>query len=90
MHEDSTYGRYAHLTKNGALVDIGMQIEVDDTLALSGSSGAVHYPHLHFDVTKEYPQEDCQTILFVFKDIDEKDGIIKNGKYYTRYLRRFL
>lgn len=85
MHEDSVYSRYAHLTKNGALVDVGMWIEVDDSVGLSGSSGAVSYPHLHFDVTKECPQEDCQTIPFFFKGIDEKDGIIKSSKYYTRY-----
>ena len=44
MHSDSTFGRYLHLTKNGALVDIDQIVTQGDTIALSGSSGAEGSP----------------------------------------------
>ncbi len=84
LHTDSTFGRYVHITENGALVSSGMKVNVDDTIALSGSSGSPSYPHLHFDVTKTCFKQVCYTIPFYFKDIEDKNGIIKSGKYYTR------
>lgn len=51
-HEDGTFGRYMHLTKNGVLVEVGMRIERGDTIALSGKTGFAIEPMLHFDVAK--------------------------------------
>jgi murein DD-endopeptidase MepM/ murein hydrolase activator NlpD len=50
FHEDNTYGRYLHLTKNGVMVDIGNIVNRGDTIALSGNTGYVEQPLLHFDV----------------------------------------
>ena len=49
-HENGTVGRYLHLTKNGALVEVGDMVRRGDTVALSGNTGFVTTPHLHFDV----------------------------------------
>lgn len=49
-HGDNTFAAYAHLTKNGALVEVGDQVEPGDTIGLSGSTGLAGYPHLHFVV----------------------------------------
>ena len=82
-HDDNTYSRYVHLTHNGVLVEAGEWVAVDDTLGLSGSSGTIN-PHLHFDVTEDCYDANCQTIPIYFKGINEKHGLIKSGKYYLR------
>jgi murein DD-endopeptidase MepM/ murein hydrolase activator NlpD len=49
-HQDNTVGRYIHLTRNGALVDVGDAVDQGEVIGLSGNSGASSRPHLHFDV----------------------------------------
>ncbi len=51
-HDDGTFGRYMHLTQDGALVEPGMMISRGDTIGLSGNTGFVSEPQLHFDVVK--------------------------------------
>jgi murein DD-endopeptidase MepM/ murein hydrolase activator NlpD len=51
-HGDGTYAQYMHLTRDGALVDVGVAVEQGDTLGLSGATGLAGYPHLHFVVTR--------------------------------------
>lgn len=55
-HGDSTYGMYAHLTHNGALVDVGDSIHQGQQIALSGNTGWSTGPHLHFEVKDIYGQ----------------------------------
>ena len=50
LHEDNTYGRYLHLAKDGVLVELESIISRGDTIALSGNTGYVQEPQLHFDV----------------------------------------
>lgn len=49
-HADETVARYIHLTRDGALVDVGDVVRQGDVIGLSGNSGASSRPHLHFDV----------------------------------------
>jgi murein DD-endopeptidase MepM/ murein hydrolase activator NlpD len=85
MHEDSTYGRYAHLTLNGALV-VGNQILMPgDTVGLSGSSGTNGGPHLHFDVTATFEGRSDQTIPFDFKNTRAHPPGLEQGVAYTAY-----
>ncbi len=80
-HGDSTYARYGHLTHNGVLVELGQVVNPGDTLGLSGKSGAITY-HIHFDVTKDCPQVNCQTIPFKFKNCSPDHYPHKSGVYY--------
>lgn len=83
MHDDSTFGRYVHLTKNGALVDLNLMVAPGDTIGLSGNTGRSRAPHLHFDVTKDGPYIDCQTIPICFKNTEaHPDGLV-TGVAYT-------
>ena len=50
LHDDGTFARYFHLTKNGALVNVGDRVNQLDVIGLSGNSGNSTGPHLHFDV----------------------------------------
>jgi len=82
-HSDSTFGRYIHLTKDGALVVVGQIVAPGDTIGLSGNTGLSRAPHLHFDVTEGGPYSDCQTIPVCFKNTRwHPDGLV-TGVAYT-------
>ncbi|MDB6062571.1 MAG: metalloendopeptidase-like rane protein [Verrucomicrobiaceae bacterium] len=50
LHEDGTFGVYAHLRKGSALVRVGQRIRAGQLLAQSGNTGYSTGPHLHFAV----------------------------------------
>ncbi len=83
MHADSTYSRYAHLTTNGALVDVGRHLMPGDTVGLSGNSGSIGAPHLHFDVTDTFTGRDDQTIPFDFRNTNPHPAGFEEGAVYT-------
>ena len=82
-HGDGTFGRYYHLTQNGAEVDVGMRVRTGQTLGRSGNSGSSFMPHLHFDVTKGCFEYGCPTVRFKFEDI--KDDPLIAGQSYSRH-----
>ena len=47
-HEDGRQTRYGHLSK--VLVKTGQEVRQGDRIALSGSTGNVSGPHLHFEI----------------------------------------
>lgn len=49
-HGDGSYAVYSHLKYNGALVNVGGDIELGQLLGFSGSTGWSSGPHLQFDV----------------------------------------
>lgn len=50
-HADGTVALYAHLTKNGVLVEEGDFVMAGDRIGLTGNSGwTAGIPHLHFSV----------------------------------------
>ena len=59
--ETSMNSRYAHLSKFG--VRLGQKVEKGDTLGLSGDSGLVTGPHLHFELYKSGKVIDPDRIL---------------------------
>jgi murein DD-endopeptidase MepM/ murein hydrolase activator NlpD len=82
-HEDGTYGRYIHLTKDGASVVVGQSVVQGDPIGLSGSSGDPGNPHLHFDVTEDCAQPNCRTIPVCFKNTKPHPGGLVTAEYYT-------
>lgn len=73
-HGDGTVASYLHLKKDGALVEVGQQVESGDVIGLSGATGYVTGPHLHFQVEKG-----GKTIEIKFVEA----GIPVEGKSYT-------
>src|SRR5688572_20624241 len=61
-HADGTFGRYYHLTKDGALVGVGQDVAAAQMVGRSGNTGASAGPHLHFDVTRDCREWGCQTV----------------------------
>lgn len=47
-----TVATYAHLKKDGALVEIGDQVYAGQVIGFSGNTGYSTFPHLHFVVLK--------------------------------------
>lgn len=51
-HGDGTAATYAHLKHQGVMVAVGDGVEAGQLLGVSGASGDVVEPHLHFVVTR--------------------------------------
>ena len=49
-HSDGTIGRYLHLERGGAEVELGQQVRAGQRIGRSGNTGFSRAPHLHFDV----------------------------------------
>jgi murein DD-endopeptidase MepM/ murein hydrolase activator NlpD len=92
-HTDGTMGRYFHLTRHGALVEVGDSVQQGDVIARSGNSGDSAEPHLHFDVQvcgvnlpPNYNQLPCgQTLPVTFRNTDPHAcGLIPGRSYVAR------
>lgn len=79
-HDDGTYGRYYHLTRNGAEVAVGDDVKQGQLIGFSGDSGASAGPHLHFDVTESCFEWGCQTIKIDF--LNTRENPLKQGDSY--------
>ena len=86
MHEDTTYARYVHLTRNGAIVQINQMVVPGDTVGFSGSSGTNGGAHLHFDVTTAFGGRSDQTIPFDFKNTKSHPVGLERGVTYEAFL----
>lgn len=52
LHDDGTFGVYAHLRQGSALVRPGQRVQSGQIIAQSGNSGYSTAPHLHFAVLR--------------------------------------
>jgi murein DD-endopeptidase MepM/ murein hydrolase activator NlpD len=85
-HDDGSIGRYAHLTKLGALFEVGENVERGDAIALSGNSGASTAPHLHFDVHDgncPILSIDCNPLEVTFRNTSAHPNGLVEGVSYT-------
>ena len=83
QHDDSTFGRYYHLTHDGALVAVGAMVAAGDTIGQSGNTGASAGPHLHFDVTAGCYRWGCQTLAIRFINAGS-DTLVQGRTYVAR------
>jgi murein DD-endopeptidase MepM/ murein hydrolase activator NlpD len=79
-HDDATFSRYYHLSREGVLVDEGERVKRGQQIGLSGNTGASAGPHLHFDVTTGCPEWGCQTIEIQFSNASENP--LRQGESY--------
>jgi murein DD-endopeptidase MepM/ murein hydrolase activator NlpD len=81
-HDDGSYGCYWHLQKNGVLIKSGRVAE-GQQIGLSGATGQVLQPHLHFSVKRILNREMNSFIKTKFKTAK---GIVflKIGRSYER------
>ena len=81
-HGDGSFGCYWHLQKNGVLIKSGL-VTKGQQIGLSGATGQVLRPHLHFSVKL---QLNYQMNSFIRTKFRTTDGVVllKNGNIYKR------
>jgi murein DD-endopeptidase MepM/ murein hydrolase activator NlpD len=52
LHDDGTFGLYAHLRRKSALVQPGLRVRTGQIIAQSGNTGYSTGPHLHFGILR--------------------------------------
>lgn len=85
-HEDGTAAFYAHLTRDGALVEMGQQVEAGELIALSGASGRTHsHGVLHFQVFRTWPPREEADVAINFSNAEgllDGRGGLREGTFY--------
>ncbi|WP_283641955.1 M23 family metallopeptidase [Croceibacter atlanticus] len=86
LHYDGTFAKYQHLQAESVLVKLGQYVNIGDVLALSGATGQVSEPQLHFEVQRLHPNLDRYvTVPVKFTVNDEnKSKILEVGDTFTR------
>ncbi len=82
-HNDGTYAQYMHLTRNGAIVEIGDFVEKGDEIGYSGATGLAGYPHLHFVVTLDGWEYPYTSIAYNFSNTEPNPRGPKARTFYT-------
>ena len=77
-HGDGTSGLYFHLKNKGCLVQVGDVVLQGDLIGLSGATGNVTGPHLHFQV-----DQGGKSVPISFEDVEKDAGLPKDGGSYT-------
>ena len=65
-HANDEFSIYGHLKYNSAKVKIGQKVKKGQVIALSGISGLLTMPHMHFHVFKKINDENLYTIKAQF------------------------
>jgi len=81
-HEDGSHAIYAHLKKEGAIVDIGDRVKQGDVIGYSGNTGYSSGPHLHFAVMVPTKNGIATTIPVKFLNYDGNTISLSEGKSY--------
>jgi len=85
-HGDGTTATYAHLTRGGALVEVGEGVEAGRPIARSGNSGyTLGVPHLHLDVAPCPTWWTCGTVPVTFHNTDPNPQGLQAGLVYPAY-----
>jgi murein DD-endopeptidase MepM/ murein hydrolase activator NlpD len=66
LHDDGTFGLYAHLRQRSAVVEPGLRVRTGQIIAQSGNSGYSTGPHLHFGVLRNAGMK-WQAVPFKFE-----------------------
>jgi len=84
-HADGTVAFYAHLMRDGVLVEVGDRVEAGQVIALSGNSGMTGSPHLHFGVYRWWPPQEGLDVPVSFSNaagrLDPLGGLIEGLVY---------
>lgn len=85
-HEDATTATYAHLTRGGALVEVGDSVRAGQPIARSGNTGyTLGQPHLHLDVAPCPSWWTCGTVPLTFSNTDPNPNGLQAGAFYSAY-----
>jgi len=77
-HGNGLWSHYSHLDQNGALVEVGDEIQQGQVIARSGASGS-SINHLHFQVTNA----DNWSVAVTFRNTRPHPNGLVRGESYT-------
>ncbi|HWY76690.1 MAG TPA: M23 family metallopeptidase [Verrucomicrobiae bacterium] len=81
-HSDGTIGIYGHLAKGGNKVKAGDRVKAGDEIGLSGKTGFVEGPHLHFAVFKTRNGSERVSLPVKFRTSDNQALTLASGREY--------
>ena len=83
-HADGSSAFYAHLTLNGAVVEVGDQVMAGELIGLNGETGT-DVPHLHFGVYRTWPPRQDDDLPINFRNaqgpLDARGGLQVDVSY---------
>lgn len=80
LHADGSLAGYVHLTRGGALVEVGESLVQGQLMGLSGDSGSSSEPHLHFHIQG---CNGCGTVPVTFRNTRPHPEGLVTGESYT-------
>lgn len=82
LHDDGSFGNYAHLKHNGAVVQVGDRVRAGERIGYSGNTGRSSGPHLHFDVRIPTTDGRMRSIPTRFKSYDDRSLTLQQNEFY--------
>jgi murein DD-endopeptidase MepM/ murein hydrolase activator NlpD len=82
LHDDGTWANYAHFEQGGVLVKLGQRVRAGQVIGLSGATGQVNGPHLHFCVQKASWGPEPESVATRFWVSEEASAALSQGTTY--------
>ena len=84
-HSDGSFGNYAHLQYDGAIVEPGVAVLAGQQIGYSGNTGRSSGPHLHFDVRLPTYEGRMESVPFRLVGRDGVAAEPLEGIFYYAY-----
>lgn len=84
-HNDGTIGIYTHIKHNGVLVNLGDRVQKGQTIAISGKTGYLSSPHLHFSVAKFFEDGRIKSLPVKIKT---NKGVLQKLENLVEYFKK--
>jgi murein DD-endopeptidase MepM/ murein hydrolase activator NlpD len=85
LHEDGTFGCYAHFRHKGIRVKVGAKVKVGQVLGEAGQTGYAQGAHLHFEVRyAKRGRTRAATVPITFRTALGEGQTLREGRSYER------